>query len=70
MQKLTLKSLKISISTKEGEFGQCLKFNKGLNIIRAENTSGKMVTIKPLAAPLIKQTVFPLLLGLSLYLTL
>lgn len=45
MQKLTLKSLKIDISTNEGNFGQCLKFSKGLNVIRAENTSGKTTII-------------------------
>ncbi len=45
MQKLNLKALKISILTDDGEFGQCLKFEKGLNIIRAENTSGKTTII-------------------------
>ncbi|MAD42368.1 MAG: hypothetical protein CL623_08260 [Arcobacter sp.] len=45
MQKLTLKGLKISVLTNDGEFGQCLTFEKGLNIIRAENTSGKTTII-------------------------
>jgi hypothetical protein len=45
MQKLTLKGLKINISTNDGIFGQCLLFQKGLNIIRAENTSGKTTII-------------------------
>ncbi len=41
MQKMFFSGLKIHIDTDNGEFGQCLKFEKGLNIIRAENTSGK-----------------------------
>ena len=45
MQKLTLKGLKINISTNDGIFGQCLLFQKGLNVIRAENTSGKTTII-------------------------
>lgn len=45
MQKLTLKGLKINISTNDGIFGQCLIFQKGLNVIRAENTSGKTTII-------------------------
>lgn len=45
MQKLNLKGLKISILTNDGEFGQCLQFKKGLNVIRAENTSGKTTII-------------------------
>ncbi|MCK9477100.1 MAG: AAA family ATPase [Candidatus Muirbacterium halophilum] len=45
MQKLTLKGLKINISTNDGTFGQCLLFQKGLNVIRAENTSGKTTII-------------------------
>lgn len=45
MQKLTLKGLKINISTNNGIFGQCLLFQKGLNVIRAENTSGKTTII-------------------------
>ena len=45
MQKLTLKGLKINISTNDGIFGQCLLFQKGLNLIRAENTSGKTTII-------------------------
>lgn len=45
MQKLTLRGLKISISTNNGIFGQCLLFQKGLNVIRAENTSGKTTII-------------------------
>ena len=32
MQKLTLKGLKINISTNDGIFGQCLLFQKGLNV--------------------------------------
>jgi len=39
-------------------------------LMEAENTSGKIVTIESLPTPLIKQTFFPILLSLSLYLTL
>jgi len=39
-------------------------------LMEAENTSGKRLTIEPLAAPLIKQILFPIVLSLSLYLTL
>ncbi len=39
-------------------------------LMEAENTSGKRLTIESLAAPLIKQILFPIVLSLSLYLTL
>lgn len=41
MQLLFLSGLRLTISTEEGEFGARLDFQPGLNVIRAENTSGK-----------------------------
>ncbi len=45
MNKLFINALKIVIITDNGKYGQCIKFEKGLNIIRAENTSGKSTLI-------------------------
>ena len=41
MSKLYIRALKIDIDTNNGKFGQCIKFERGLNFIKAENTSGK-----------------------------
>ncbi|MEL7833552.1 AAA family ATPase [Fodinibius sp. N2] len=41
MQRLNLHRLKVTIHTNEEKFGTDIEFGSGLNIIRAENTSGK-----------------------------
>jgi len=43
MSKLYIRALKIEIDTNNGKFGQCIKFERGLNFIKAENTSGKSI---------------------------
>lgn len=46
---LTLKSLEINVETREGNFSTFLPFHSGLNIIRAENTSGKSTCVNAIA---------------------
>lgn len=46
---LTLNKLKITVQTNDGVYGIELPFEKGLNIIRAENTSGKSTCINAIA---------------------
>jgi predicted ATP-binding protein involved in virulence len=41
MQKLFIKTLHLNVMTSGGLFGARFHFKEGLNIIRAENTSGK-----------------------------
>ena len=41
MQKLFINALKINVMTNKGKFGNTIIFHKGLNIIRANNSSGK-----------------------------
>jgi hypothetical protein len=45
MQKLFISALRIVVVTGEGNFGVFLPFEKGLNILRGENTSGKSTTV-------------------------
>lgn len=45
MQTLFIKALKVTAITGKGKFGAFLRFDKGLNIIRASNTSGKSTII-------------------------
>lgn len=46
---LTLNKLKVAVQTNDGVYGVELPFKKGLNIIRAENTSGKSTCINAIA---------------------
>lgn len=46
---LTLKNLKVSVLTQDGTFSTEIPFQKGLNIIRAENSSGKSTCINAIA---------------------
>ncbi|MEJ8675332.1 hypothetical protein [Chromobacterium amazonense] len=46
---LKLENLKISVITKDEEFGVSIPFENGLNIIRAENSSGKSTVINSIA---------------------
>lgn len=41
MNKIYIRAIEININTNKGIFGQKIYFDSGLNIIRAENTSGK-----------------------------
>ncbi len=45
MQILVISALKIVVITNEGNFGVFLTFDKGLNVLRGENTSGKSTTV-------------------------
>ena len=38
---IQINNIKIEVNTTDGLFGSFYKFNKGLNIIRGDNTSGK-----------------------------
>jgi hypothetical protein len=46
---LSLKNLKLIVNTSDGVYGIDLPFEPGLNIIRAENTSGKSTVINAIA---------------------
>lgn len=46
---LSLKNLKLIVNTVDGTYGIDLPFTPGLNIIRAENTSGKSTVINAIA---------------------
>lgn len=43
--KLHINAFRITLETDKGQFGTTATFNKGLNVIRAENTSGKSALI-------------------------
>lgn len=45
MQILFISALRIVVVTNEGNFGVFMPFEKGLNILRGENTSGKSTTV-------------------------
>jgi len=42
MQRLNIKEIDININTPEGQFGVKIPFDYGLNIIRANNSYGKV----------------------------
>ncbi|QVK22164.1 AAA family ATPase [Shewanella dokdonensis] len=46
---LTLKCLKVTSVTNDGTYSVVLNFSKGLNILRAENSSGKSTCINSIA---------------------
>lgn len=44
--RLTLRALKLSAQTQAGELGRLLRFESGLNLLRADNTSGKSTALQ------------------------
>ncbi|QSZ51242.1 AAA family ATPase [Arthrobacter sp. D5-1] len=44
--RLTLRAVKLTAVTSEGEVGRTVQFSKGLNVLRAGNTSGKSTTLQ------------------------
>ncbi|MFF1881478.1 AAA family ATPase [Pseudarthrobacter sp. NPDC058196] len=44
--RLVLRAVKLSATTPDGEVGRTISFTKGLNVLRAGNTSGKSTTLQ------------------------